>query len=196
VPVDWEDRYQNGAVARAEPAAVLADNAHLLPGRGRALDLACGLGGNAVLLARAGLDTCAWDSSKAAIGKLRAYAREQDLPLAAEVRDVVAAPPEPDAFDVIAVSRFLERDLVPALIGALRPDGVLFYQTFTRTRVSDRGPRSDRFRLADNELLRLFAPLRVVVYREEGRVGDLTRGARDEARLVAYRPGDGEGASA
>lgn len=192
---DWEARYRGRSVADAEPAAVLADNAHLLPEGGGALDVACGLGGNAVFLARAGLETVAWDSSPAAVDKLGAWARENRLPLTAEVRDVMAAPPEPECFDVIAVSRFLERELAPALIGALRPGGVLFYQTFTRTRVSDRGPGSDRFRLGDNELLTLFAPLRVLAYREEGRVGDLDRGLRDEAQLVAYRPLPGQGAS-
>jgi len=188
VTPDWEARYRDRSVAEAQAAGVLADNAHLLPGGGAALDVACGLGGNAVLLAREGLTTFAWDSSSATIDKLAAWGRANRLPLTAEVRDVVAEPPEPGRFDVITVSRFLERELAPALIAAIRPGGVLFYQTFTRTRVSDRGPGNDRFRLADNELLRLFASLRILVYREEGRVGDVSRGWRDEALLVAQRP--------
>ena len=188
MPVDWEERYKEGSVADAKPAVVLADNAHLLPAGGMALDIACGLGGNALFLARAGMETAAWDSSETAIGKLAAFAREQGLPVTTQVRDVVAAPPEAAGYDVIAVSRFLERELVPSLIAALRPGGVLFYQTFNRSRVSDRGPGSDRFRLADNELLELFAPLRIRVYREEDRLGDLTRGWRDEAQLVAHKP--------
>jgi SAM-dependent methyltransferase len=144
-----------------------------------------------VFVARAGLKTFAWDSSPAAVDKLAAWSRDNLLPITAEVRDVVAAPPEAGRFDVITVSRFLERQLAPALIAALRPGGVLFYQTFTRTRVSDRGPGSDRLRLADNELLALFAPLRLLVYREEGRVGDLGRGLRDQAQLVAHKPEGG-----
>lgn len=188
---DWDARYRDRSPAEAEPAAVLADNPHLLPAGGMALDVACGLGGNAIFLARSGIETAAWDSSETAIAKLAAFAREQGLPLTTQVRDVVAAPPEAAGYDVIAVSRFLERALVPALIAALRPGGVLFYQTFNRSRVSDRGPGSDRFRLADNELLELFAPLRVRVYREEDRVGDLARGRRDEAQLVAHKPPEG-----
>ena len=34
----------------------------------------------------------------------------------------------------------------------------------------------------------MFAPLQVLVYREEGRLGDLTRGFRNEALLVARKP--------
>jgi len=185
---DWEARYRDSETTEPEAAAVLRDNAHLLPGDGTALDVACGLGGNAVFLADQGLETFAWDSAETAIGKLADRAAQRGLLLTAELRDVLAQPPEPERFDVIVVSRFLERGLAPALIDALRPGGVLFYETFTRTRVSDRGPRSERFRLADNELLSLFAPLKPVCYREEGQLGDITRGLRDLAQLVAARP--------
>lgn len=193
---DWETRYAQRSDADAAPTAVLADNAHLLPARGAALDLACGLGGNAVLLARHGLDTRAWDSAASAIGRLAERARTEALPLTAEVRDVVARPPPPGGFDVIVVSRFLERGLAPALTAALRPRGLLFYQTFTRTRVTGRGPGSERFRLAPGELLELFAPLEVLVYREERDAGDTARGLRDEAQLVARQPTGGEDAGA
>lgn len=188
---DWESRHAEGSVEDANPARVITDNAHLLPSSGAALDLACGLGGNAVLLARHGLDVHAWDTSATAIGKLAKYARVHGLALTATMRDVVAEPPEPERYDVIVVSRFLERSLAPTLSAALRPHGLLFYQTFTRTQVTERGPRTERFRLDDNELLRLFAPLRVVVYREEGSVGDTERGFRDEALLIAQRPNQG-----
>ncbi|MDZ7748090.1 MAG: hypothetical protein U5K43_03940 [Halofilum sp. (in: g-proteobacteria)] len=51
-----------------------------------------------------------------------------------------------------------------------------------------RGPRREQFRLAEGELLSLFASLRVLVYREEGDAGDTGLGLRDEAQLVARRP--------
>lgn len=188
MPRNWEQHYRGRSPADTAAAAVLHDYAHLLPGRGVALDVACGLGGNAQLLARAGLDTFAWDRVHTAIDTLDAWVRTRRLPLTAQVRDVVAHPPEPGRFDAIVVSHFLERALAPALIAALRPGGVLFYQTFTRSRVTDRGPGDDLFRLAEGELLELFAPLRILVYREEGRVGDLSKGLRDEAQLVACRP--------
>ena len=100
---------------------------------------------------------------------------------------MVITPPEPASFDVIVVSRFLERDLVPSLVQALRADGLIYYQTFTAARVGDTGPRNPAFRLADNELLALFASLRLIVYREEGLAGDLNKGLRGEAMLVAQK---------
>ncbi len=182
----WDARYRQGGPGADTPAArVLVENRHLLPAHGQALDLACGLGGNARLLAEAGLDTQAWDLSPTAIERLREQAH--GLPLQAEVRDVLGAPPAADSFDVIVVSRFLERELCPRLAAALRPGGLLFYQTFVHQRPGDGGPRNPAFLLAENELLRLFAGLTVRVYREEGCIGDIRQGWRDEAMLVAQR---------
>lgn len=188
----WDRRYSEASVENAEPARVLMDYAHLLPQGGLALDLACGLGGNAVLLAEHGLKTFAWDLSPVAVDKVGQWSRDNLLSITAEVRDAVAAPPEPERFDVVVVSRFLERSLAGPLAHCLRPGGLLFYQTFTRNAVhAERGPGDPAYRLADNELLRLFSSLQVLAYREEGRVGDPEQGLRDEALLVARRPGPG-----
>lgn len=183
----WDDRYRDSVVTNAAPSRVLAEFAHLLPAQGEALDLACGMGGNALFLARRHLATSAWDISAVAVDKLKAEARRRGLELAANVRDVVENPPEPDRFDVIVVSRFLERELMPAIVASLRPRGLLFYQTFIRERVNDTGPSNDAYRLGNNELLRLRGGLRVLVYREEGRVGDPQLGFRNEAMLVGQR---------
>ncbi len=184
----WNARYREAQAGPGQPAAVLTENLHLLPTRGCALDLACGLGANALLLAHNRFDTHAWDNAEAAITKLRILAA--GLPLHAELRDVIRHPPEPMRFDVIVVSRFLDRSLAPHLAAALRPGGLLFYQTFTRTRADDSGPANPDFRLGDGELLRLFAGLRLLIYREEGTIGDITRGMRNQAMLVAQRPED------
>ena len=84
---------------------------------------------------------------------------------------------------VNALSSFLEVDIYT--------DGLIYYQTFTRQRVSDRGPQRAEFRLADQELLQLFSGLQVLFYGEEGCVGDIRKGFRDEAMLVARKQGLG-----
>lgn len=186
-PRDWDARYRQQAAGIPSPAEVLAQLGHLLPPRGRALDLACGLGGNALALARRGLDTHAWDYSEEAIERLRRLASACGVAIHCEVRDVVSCPPGPASFDVIVVSRFLERSLAPALQAALRPAGLLYYQTFVRDRVGGRGPTNPAFRLDDNELLHLFPGMRVLYYHEEGSLGDTTLGFRDQAMLVAQQ---------
>jgi SAM-dependent methyltransferase len=158
-----------------------------LPQQGSALELACGLGGNALLLASHGLDTKAWDISDVAINKLQAYVKKMNVALFAEIRDVVVDPPETHSFDVIVVSHFLDRSLAPQLVSALNPGGLLFYQSFIQDAVSLCGPQKTAYRLRSNELLSLFASLKVLVYREEARVGDINRGFRDEALFVGLK---------
>lgn len=183
----WNARYAD-STSPPRIAPVLADYQHLLPSQGRALDLACGLGGNALALAAHGLETWAWDVSDVALSRLQAHAQQRGLVLHPEVRDVVAAPPAPASFDVIVVSRFLDRSLAPVLIEALRPEGLLFYQTFTLVTVGEaHGPTTAAYRLAPQELLTLFHGLQVVVYRDEGRIGDTTQGLRNEALLIAQK---------
>ncbi len=172
-------------------AEVLALNRHLLPAQGEALELACGLGGNALMLAEAGLAVTAWDLSPVAIDRLRTLALQRGLfRLSAQVRDIEREPLPVQRFDVIVVSYYLERRLAPQIAAALKPGGLLFYQTFTRIAVGGEGPQNPAFRLDDNELLRLFEGLRVRFYREENRLGDLTRGTRDLAMLVAEKVSD------
>lgn len=182
----WDARYRE-AQEIGQATRVLRENLHLLPRSGRALDLACGLGAHALLLAAQGLETYAWDISEVAVRRLAEQARSMQLAVHVEVRDVVAQPPEPSSFDVIVVIHFLDRDLIPHLIEALRPGGLLFYQTHTVARVDDSGPSNPDYRLRDNELLALLASLRILVYREEGRVGDTQRGFRNEAMLIAQK---------
>jgi len=182
----WDQRYHSQIDAQ-QAALVLASNSHLLPQSGAALDLACGLGANAMLLAGHGLETWAWDISPVAIARLDEIAREAGLRIHSEVHDVTAHPPPPDSFDVIVVSHFLERQLADALQKALRSGGLLFYQTFTHVRVAETGPRNPAFLLEENELLQLFRELKIICYREEGRVGDLQQGFRNEAMLIAQK---------
>jgi len=185
--VKWDGIYRNRAVEPPRAVAVLAEFSHLLPQHGSALDLACGRGGNALLLARHGLDTWAWDISPVAIEQLQQTARACHLTIHAEVRDVEAAVFEPGRFDVIVVSRFLARSISDAIMLALKPGGLLFYQTFTREKVTSFGPNNPDFLLTEGELLSLFEPLKTLVYREEGRVGDVARGLRNEALLIGQR---------
>jgi len=185
----WNETYRNGQAGDNEPARVLRENTHLLPEAGTALDLASGLGNNAICLARHGLITQAWDISDLAADKINQYAQENGLPLIAMARDIMATPPAAESFDVICVSHYLERSLTSTLINALRPGGLLLYQTFTQEVTVDySGPKNPAFRLEPNELLRLFGSLRILFYREDGLIGNLNAGARNIAMLVAQKP--------
>jgi SAM-dependent methyltransferase len=183
----WDGIYAQRAAAQTEAAEVLYDHAFLLPPAGSALDLACGLGGNTLLLARSGLTTEAWDISAVALNKLQQRAAAEGLPIQTRCVDI-----QPDCFafegfDVIAISRFLDRAICPAIIDALKPGGLLFYQTYTREKTAAHGPQNPVYLLAENELLQLFSALRIVFYREHGMIGDLAQGLRNEAQLIGQK---------
>lgn len=184
----WDGKYA-GATDPGTAAAILTENQHLLPASGRVLDLACGLGANALLLASRGLETHAWDASQVAIDALQTFARQRLLRVTAAVRDVVKNPPATtDCWDLVVVSHFLDRTLCRHISNSLTPGGLLFYQTFTRSRVSGNGPSNLEFLLQENELLRLFSDLVVRFYREEGVQGDSQQGYRNKAYLIGQKP--------
>jgi len=136
------------------------------PSGGTVLDLACGLGANALDLASRGYVVHAWDYAESAIAALR----RRGGGVHCEVRDVVERPPQAASFDAVLVVHFLERPLFPSLRAALRPGGILAVQTFLQGQPG--GPRNPAFRLAPGELARLVAPLEVLHLeeREEGLV--------------------------
>jgi tellurite methyltransferase len=182
----WDGIYaqREGQVTAAR---VLLENAHLLPATGKALDLACGLGGNAKLLAERGLEVDAWDLSPVAIEQLQQEVQSKKLTVNAQVHDVIASPPAKASFDVIVVSFFLDRELCGKLVSALKPGGLLFYQTYCQDKVDQMGPKNPDYLLGDNELLQLFPSLKVRVYREEALLGDHQKGFRNIAFLVAEK---------
>ncbi len=184
----WDAIYNSKKLSEDfSPAYILKKFHHLLPAQGKTLDLASGFGANALFLAQHNMESHAWDISSAAIEHLISSARILNLNINTEVRDVVAKPPEENSFDVIVVSHFLDRQIMPNIISALRENGLLFYQTFTKTRIQDIGPSSEKYRLGKNELLELCKGLDTIVYREERTIGDTESGFRNEALFIGQR---------
>ena len=183
----WNHIYNESGQKCYPAIQVLIENDFLLPVTGTALDLACGLGANAIFLAELGLAVTAWDISSVAIDKLTAYAVQQGLNINARQKKITAESFTGCCIDVIVVSRFLDRSLSDAIIGALKPDGLLFYQTFTREKTSRKPPNNPDYLLTENELLTLFSSLKVVFYREYALIGEQLRGLRNKAQFVGQK---------
>lgn len=183
----WDKRYRDSQ----EPGhccRILRDYSHLLPKQGCSLDLACGLGANALFLAEQGLESHGWDISAVALRHLQGFAERRSLTVTTEQRDIEKQPPPSRSFDVIVVSQFLHRPLCAQLTQALKPNGLLFYQTFNRHRQHGRGPGNPAYLLDTNELLSLFPGLTIRAYLEEGPAGDKHHGSADMSYLVGQKP--------
>ena len=192
-PVDarerWNERYLRRGVepfARA-PSDWLVAHRDLLAGAGRALDLACGDGRNALYLAQLGYDVDAIDISDVAIDALRAAARQHGLRIVPRVVDLEREPLPAGPFDAIVVMNFLQRDLFVALEDALAPDGLLLYETLSTVHVEELGHSfNPDYLLERGELPRAFPDLEIVDERE-GVVGE-PGAQRGVASIVARRP--------
>lgn len=155
------------------PARFLVEQLYRLP-RGRALDVASGAGRNAMYLASNGFQVECIDRDEQALIALNSMAQARSLSATLSTRtvDLETDPVHiPDLgteqYEVILVFFYLYRPLFPRLIQALKPGGILVYETFTiDNHLKHQHPKRREFCLEPNELLRLVSPLHVLFFDE------------------------------
>lgn len=181
--------------AQPTPLPFLVEQQGRIP-KGLILDVAAGRGRNALYLLSQGSQVDAIDRDVEALTELGESAKARHLTgLTTRVLDLEEHPDRPPslgqaAYDAVIVSYYLHRPLFPSLIDALKPNGILLYETFTIDNYfRHRHPRRWEFCLAPNELLRLTSPLRVLHYDEGEHDGGHGSGASYTARLVAQKAG-------
>ncbi len=166
----WDGKY--GAIATpvaAEPDNELSAYATSIPRKGRALDLACGLGKNTLFLAKHGLAVDAIDGSLEALNRLQASARASGLDQRVLVRqaDLDGYTLAESAYDLILVVRYLNRDLIPGIVNALKPGGILIYKTFNRNILKQRPGFNPAYTIETTELIDAFPMLEVITDNRE-----------------------------
>lgn len=180
----WDDRYAGGAYAgRLHASALLVDWLPRLP-RGRALDVACGRGRNALYLAAAGYEVDAVDISPVALALAAGAAHASGLRIRWHEHDLDLPLPGTATWHVIVVTRYLNLPRVRELVRRLEPGGVLLCEVLLAVPSPETGPRDARFRAAPGALRDAAAPL-VLLHDEEGRIVDPDGTAVDVARIVA-----------
>src|SRR4051812_29692992 len=123
----------------------------------RALDLAMGRGRHALILARNGFQTFGVDLKFDAVRDATGAAALEHLTIRGWCADLTMFPLPQDAFEVVVVARYLQRDLFSSLRGAVKRGGYVIYETFTvGQRALGVGPTSPDHLLAPGELRDLF----------------------------------------
>jgi len=181
----WDRRYSDGDYNPSrEPAKFLTESLPIIP-VGRALVLACGTGRNALQLAAAGFQVDGLDVSPVAIGRARTEGERRGVEVNWRVVDLDQAELEPNTYDLITMFRYMNKPLWTRIADALAPNGWLMMELHLRTSREVAGPQCDEYRLAPQELLDVFADLRIVRY-EECFEGSASAGdASALARLLA-----------
>ncbi|HKE31715.1 MAG TPA: class I SAM-dependent methyltransferase [Candidatus Angelobacter sp.] len=172
----WNRKYSEGSHASLEPDSFLISAYSEFIGgsiSGSALDLAGGVGRHTLWLAERGWKVTLVDVSEVGIDRARKnLAKRRDkLPLSNVDFKILNLEKVSnlghEQYDLILVFFYLQRELFPALISALKPDGFLIYKTYTTDQQRfPGGPSHPMHLLQPNELLRAFAALRILYYHE------------------------------
>ena len=189
----WDARYRAGEYqARSHPSALLAEWLPKLncPPGCMALDVACGLGRNALFLARQGWHVDAVDISQVALDHLAAAADAESLDVTCLAMDLESAKPRlflAHHYDLAVMIRYTNLPLIASLAEAAKPGGHIIVEEHLVTDADVVGPSNTRYRAAPGALRSAAAGLDIIAY-EEGLVADPDGRTAALARLVARRP--------
>jgi SAM-dependent methyltransferase len=152
---------------------------------GRALDVACGVGQNALWLAQRGFAVEAVDISPVALEQAKRSAADAGLaPPAVNLiqADLEAWLPPAAAYDLVIGFRFLNRRLWPRLQSALRPGGWLLYQTFNLRKLAPDSDFPPEYLLDIGELPHAFAGWDIIESGDDGGP------SHDQSWMICRRP--------
>lgn len=154
---------------------------------GRALDLACGKGRNAIYLAERGFQVVAMDISPVALAQGRELAEAKKLSIDWRQADLETIQLAPYAYDLIVNFNYLQRSLMRQIKQAVKLGGYIIFATYLIDQRSIGHPNNADYLLEHNELLECFRDFRVLFYRE----GKFSDGGEDSFRagILAQRNG-------
>lgn len=184
---DWDSRYHSkeraGEDFQTEPTKLVAQTVHTIQ-PGKALDLACGTGRNAVWLAQKGWDVTAVDGASAALQILAERARKTSVNVKTIRADLQKGEYNitPSYWDLITVCYYLQRDLIEPAKTGTRPGGLLLM--IVHTIEGDEQPTESRLR--PGELIQNFTDWEIL-HSYEGKPDDPAH-RRAVAEIVARCP--------
>lgn len=159
----WDEKYSTEAyIFGQEAVPFLKQNIHLLP-KGKALDIAMGEGRNGVYLATQGFDVVGLDISEKGLAKAHQLAKQKGVTLETRVVDLETHQLEKNAYDVILLMYYMQRDLWPQIKDALKPGGMAIVETYNVDHLKHQ-KFNPKWLLKPNELLEAFKDMKIIRY--------------------------------
>ena len=179
----------------ANASSLLADNIALfgsLKIEYGVLDLACGAGRNGLFLVSHNVPVIFADNNEAHLQSIRSALDLAEFSVSnsecwlidfeAEVEEG-RNPLAGKSFDAVIVFNYLHRPLFPLIEAAIRPGGLIVYETFTVDQKKFGRPRNPDFLLRHEELRRAFAGWEII----ESFEGEASNPKRAISRLIARK---------
>ncbi len=161
----WNQRYAEDNYHKNNPVTLVADWLPRIP-VGRALDIACGAGRNAILLAQTGYQVDAIDISAEGLNQARQIAESQDLDINWIEHDLDEHYPFDKDYDLIIIMWYVDLALITQLCGCLAPGGYLICEEHLITDQEVIGPASLSYRVAPGDLRAAVSGVDVLFYEE------------------------------
>ena len=180
--IRWDKKYAaKKYLFGREAIPFLQDHVDLLP-KGHVLDLAMGEGRNSVYLATKGFQVTGVDISAEGLKKAATLAAELGVTITTVVADLESYEIPANSFDVIICTYYLQRDLFPKIVAALKSGGIALIETYTMDHIQYSPRFNKAFLLEPNELLTMLPGLRIVRYQE------VDTGQAAFASILAQKP--------
>lgn len=177
----WNSKYETEVYLFGEkPIPFLVDNVHLLP-KGKVLDIAMGEGRNGVYLATQGFEVLGLDISEKGLAKAHNLAEKNNVTIETKVVDLESFTLEPNSYDVILCTYYMQKDLFKQFQSALKPGGMIVVETYNVDYLKY-VQFSRKWALYTNELLDIFKDLRVIRYQ------DYDDGKEAYSSIIAQKP--------
>tara|TARA_R110002050_G_scaffold67131_1_gene145413 strand:- start:14 stop:592 length:579 start_codon:yes stop_codon:yes gene_type:complete len=150
----WDKKYQNtpSLLEKREPSKKLINLLTKVKGK-KALDVASGAGRNSIYLASKGFDVEAIDISQVALNELD---KKGFSNITCKLVDLDEYEVSKNAYDLIIMTNFLDRKLIPKLASALKTDGILFIETYMHDEINEKPSSNPDFLLQKDELKSFF----------------------------------------
>ena len=177
----WNSKYETEVYLFGEkPIPFLVDNVHLLR-KGKVLDIAMGEGRNGVYLATQGFEVLGLDISEKGLKKAHNLAKKNKVTIETKVVDLESFTLEPNSYDVILCTYYMQKDLFKQFQSALKPGGMIVVETYNVDYLKY-VQFSRKWALDTNEMLDIFKGLRVIRYQ------DYDDGKEAYSSIIAQKP--------
>jgi len=161
----WNQRYAEDCYRKNNPVTLVEGWLPELP-VGRALDVACGAGRNAIFMAQAGYQVDAIDISQEGLKLASQQADNLGLSINWIEQDLDKPYQFDTDYELILVMWYVDLELISRLCGCLAPGGYLLCEEHLVTDREVIGPANLNFRVAPGDLTAAVSSLDVLLYQE------------------------------